>query len=144
MMLSDAQRAHLRTTGTLIGRILMGLLFLVSGLMILTGESGIVGFGGMIEQLGLPLAGLLAWIVVLVKILGGAGLILGYKVGKCAFALFVFVLLTIVFAHNFFVEPEQLGMALKNLAIMGGLLYVMAYGAGEGWKLEQKSGTPSV
>jgi putative oxidoreductase len=87
---------------------------------------------GMIESMGLPLAGLVAWLVVAVKVLGGAGLILGYKTDESALALFIFTLLTVVLVHN---NAEEMTAALKNLSIMGGLLYVLAYGPGNGWKL---------
>jgi len=128
MMMTDAHRAMLRTYGTLVGRILLGLLFFISGLGMLTGGVPVA----MIEGIGIPLAALVAWLVVAVKVLGGAGLILGYRIGLSAAALFVFTLLTVVLIHINDEMPTQL---YKNLAIMGGLLYVMAYGPGEGWRL---------
>ncbi len=130
--MNDAQRACVRTHGILVGRILIGLLFLVSGLSMIFGEYGVAGVAGMIEKIGFPVAGLLAWIVVLVKVLGGAGLILGYRTEQCAMALFVFTLLTVVFVHN---TVDDMTQAMKNLSIMGGLLYVVAYGTGDSWKL---------
>jgi putative oxidoreductase len=128
MMMTDAQRAMMRTHGTLVGRVLLGLLFFVSGVMMLMDGAPV----GMIEGMGIPLAGLVAWVVVLVKVLGGAGLILGYRVGCSAGALFVFTLLTVLLVHN---NAEEMTAALKNLSIMGGLLYVMAFGPGEGWRI---------
>lgn len=127
-MISESRRATLRTQGTLVGRILLGLLFFVSGSMMLMNGAPV----GMIESMGLPLAGLVAWLVVAVKVLGGAGLILGYKTDESALALFIFTLLTVVLVHN---NAEEMTAALKNLSIMGGLLYVLAYGPGNGWKL---------
>ncbi len=132
--MTEAQRTMLRTHGTLIGRTLLGLLFLVSGLQMLTGATGVAGVASMIAGIGIPLAALVAWVVVLVKIIGGTALILGYRVGCAAAALFIFTLLTIVFVHN---TADQMTAALKNLSIMGGLLYVMAFGPGEGWKLSK-------
>lgn len=127
--------AFMRTNGVTIGRILLGLLFFVSGLSMFL-NMGVSGVSGMVSGMGVPVAGLVAVLILAVKILGGAGLILGYKTDLSAKALFVFTLLTVVLVHN---NMAELTSALKNLAIMGGLLYVMAYGAGEGWKLE-KSG----
>ena len=135
MMMSDSQRMAVRTHGVMVGRMLIGLLFLVSGYMKLTGEGGVGGFSGMVEGLGLPAAGLLAWVVVLVELIGGALLILGWRVGQAAGVLVVFLVLTVLLVHNPLSDAAQLGTALKNLAIAGGLLYVLAYGAGEGWKV---------
>lgn len=132
--MNDSQRAYMRTHGTLVGRVLLGLLFLVSGLQMLTaGVSGSYLLSA-IEGVGIPLAGFFAWVIILVKVLGGSSLIVGYRVGLAAASLFVFTLLTIVFVHN---NLGELTAALKNLSIMGGLLYVMAYGAGEGWKISR-------
>ncbi len=134
-MMTDAQRAMMRTHGVLVGRVFLGLLFLVAGYGKLTGESGVGGFGGGLEAMGLPLPMLLAWVVVLVEIIGGACLILGYRVGQAAAALSIFLVLTVLLVHNPLKDAGELTAALKNLSILGGMLYVMAYGAGEGWKL---------
>jgi putative oxidoreductase len=131
LMMTDAQRNMMLTWGTTVGRIFLGLIFFIGGVGMLMNGAPV----GAIASKGIPLASLVAWVVVAIKVLGGAGLILGYRVGLSAAALFVFVLLTIVFFHNVFSDPTQQTAALKNLAIMGGLLYVMAYGAGEGWKI---------
>ncbi len=130
-MLSESQRVMMRTHGTLVGRILLGLLFFVSGVqMLMGGVSG--GFvEGFLANGGWPMAGLLAWVIVLVKVVAGAGLILGYRAGLSAGALFVFTLLTVIFVHGSMEDP----MLFKNLSIMGGLLYVIAYGPGQGWKI---------
>jgi len=131
MMMNDAQRAMMRIHGVLVGRILLGLLFFVSGIQMFM-NMGVSGVSGMVTSMGIPLAGLIAVIVLLIKILGGAALIVGYRVGLAAAALFVFTLLTVALVHN---NMAELGVALKNLAIMGGLLYVMAFGVGEGWSI---------
>lgn len=120
----------LRTHGAMVGRMLIGLLFLFSGVGIVM--NGVDGFVGMIEARGLPMASLLAWIVVLIKIAAGGALILGYKTKEAALALLIFTLLATVFYH---MNLDDMNL-FKNLAIAGGLMYVYIYGPGPGWKLK--------
>lgn len=126
-MLSDAQRTMLQTKGVVLARVLVGLLFVVSGLGMLTGPAGTVAY---YESLGIPMAGILVWVVIAVKVLGGGAVIIGKRVGIAAGALAVFTLIATVIGHSNIADPMQLTQALKNLSIIGGLLYVMAYGAG--------------
>lgn len=74
-------------------------------------------------------------VALLFKFVGSASLVLGYKTKWGALALFVFTFGTIVLAHRAGigftnVDPGQQIMFLKNLAIMGGLLFVYAFGPG--------------
>jgi putative oxidoreductase len=137
------QESHimmLRTHGIVVARVFLGALFFLSGLqIILNGAAGIEGVAGMIGGVGLPLASLFAIIVVIIKVGGGAALVLGYKTREAAVALFLF---TAAASLAFHLAPvEQMGLfgwdmgLFKNLGIMGGLLYAMAYGPGDGWKL---------
>ncbi len=115
----------LDTYAMLIGRVLIGLLFLVTGIQVVMGFSG---FTGMLSSMGLPMASLLAIAVVVVKVGGGAALIIGWNVRYASIALMIFTIFTILLVHNNF--GDQLVMMLKNLAIIGGLLYVYKCGAG--------------
>lgn len=127
MMLSDAQRTMLQTKGVVLARVLVGLLFVVSGIGIVTGPEGTAAF---YEMLGIPMAGLMVWVAAAVKIVGGGLVIVGKRVGIAAAALIVFTIIATLTAHMDLKDPMQLTQALKNLSIIGGLLYVMAYGAG--------------
>ncbi len=120
----------LQSTGTLVGRILLALLFVSGGFNMLMG--GVGNTGMYFDSLGLPIPVLLAAAVIALKIGAGLALMTGYKAEEAAFALFVFTGLTILIAH---MDTADMGL-WKNLSIMGGLLYVMAYGPGEGWKLK--------
>jgi putative oxidoreductase len=70
-----------------------------------------------------------------VEIVGGLLLIIGYKARIAAAVLFLFLAPTTLIFHNFwdFAGAErslQLIHFLKNIAILGGLLYVIGFGAG--------------
>jgi putative oxidoreductase len=134
MHMTDAQRAMMRTYGTLVARIFLGLLFLVSGYGKFSG--GVQGFSEHIPEM-LPFPLLFAWVVVLLEIVGGAMLIVGYRVGLASGALVVFLVLTVLLVHNPLVDGAQLSKALNNFALMAGMLYVMAYGPGDGWRISK-------
>lgn len=117
----------------LIARVLLGGFFLLAGVMKLTG--GIDGTASAIAGTGLPVPMLLAWIVAFVETLGGAAIILGVYFKETAITLAVLVLLISIFMHNP-ADAAQQGTFLKNMALIGGLLYMAAHGAGNTWKLK--------
>lgn len=120
----------LREHGAMVGRMLIGLLFVFSGVGIVM--NGVDSFAGMIGMVDIPMPILVAWIVVVVKVVAGAALILGYRTREAALALLIFVGLATLLYHR---DIEDMNL-FKNLAIMGGLLYVYVYGPGQGWKLK--------
>ena len=121
-MLNNSMRSLLQTKGVVLGRILLGLLFVYSGIGILFMQ-GPTNVAMYYDSIGLPLAGLLVWIVIALKLGAGGALMLGYKTEEAAGALIIFTLLTTLVAHLDLADPN-LG---KNLAIIGGLLYAAAY-----------------
>jgi putative oxidoreductase len=85
--------------------------------------------------LGVPMADVLVWLVILVEIGGGLLLILGWKTRLAAWILAIFVVCATFTAHRFweFDGPQyvaQLTNFMKNLAIAGGLVLVAACGPG--------------
>lgn len=132
----------LRSYGIVLARILLGALFFLSGVQILMGGmTGINGVAGMIGSTGLPIGFVLALVVVAIKVLGGAALILGYRTGMAAAALFLFTGAATLAFHMGDAQMNLFGWDMglfKNLAIMGGLLYAMAYGPGTGFALGNK------
>ncbi len=135
MMLQPKHRDLLQSHGIVVGRSLIGLLFLYTGYgMFMAGPEMI---GGYFNSVGVPFPALAYWLVVAVKMLGGLALILGYRVGCAAAALIGFTLLATYFGHSDLSNPDNHTAIAKNLAIVGGLLYVMAFGAGYGWKLQK-------
>lgn len=108
-----------------VGRILIGLLFL-GGVMKFMSIAMVTGY---IESVGLPFPAILFWLSTLLEVGAALALIFGFKTRLAAWALFAYTALTIVFFHNDLADQVQMTMALKNLAIMGGLLYVIMFEA---------------
>lgn len=125
MMMSTEHRELVRTYGTVVGRVLMGLLFVGGGLSMLFMQ-GPENVGAYFASVGVPLGALMAWPVIILKVVAGGMLMAGYRVGVAATALILFTLGATLIAH---MDPNDTGL-FKNLAIVGGLLYVIAYGKG--------------
>lgn len=127
-MFNESHLELIRTHGSKLGRILMGLLFFVSGLLMLL-DTGPANVAGYFTSLGVPMASLLVWVVILVKIVAGGAIIIGKRTTEAAAALILFTLIATLLAHmDAEVDPSFPTSLLKNLAIVGGLLYLMAFG----------------
>jgi putative oxidoreductase len=119
--------------GSLIARILIALIFILSGFSKITGFDGTVGY---IASKGLPLPQLLAIGAILVELVGGLMLVLGWKARWAAAAMLIFTTLAALIFHNFWAVPpdqmqNQMIHFMKNLSIIGGLLYVVVHGSGQ-------------
>jgi putative oxidoreductase len=111
----------------LAGRLLLSAIFIISGLSKLFAPATTIGY---IESTGLPLAPLGLALAVVVEVLGGSALIAGYRSRLAAAALAVFALATALTFHNDFADQNQFIHFLKNISMTGGLLQVVAFGAG--------------
>jgi putative oxidoreductase len=121
-----------RQYGPLAGRILMALIFLNSGFGKITGFAGTAGF---MASKGMPFAEVLLAGALVFELAGAIMLILGWRVHWGALLLIVFMIPATLMFHNFWAVDaaqyqNQLNHFLKNVAMIGGLLYVMAFGAG--------------
>ena len=125
-----------------IGRILIGLPFAMSGLSKLAAYSQTTA---MIAAAGLPFPPLAFVVAVAVELGGGLLLVLGYHVRPIALALAVFSVVAAVSFHSNFADQNQMIHFLKDVMLAGGLLQIVAFGAGaisiEQWR--QKSVTAS-
>jgi len=111
----------------LLGRLVIGLPFLMSGVGKLTTYAATTAYIG---STGLPLAPL-GWVIaVAFEIGGGLLLVFGFRAREVAFALAVFVLATAVFFHRNFADQNQMIHFLKNIMMTGGLLQIAHFGAG--------------
>ena len=114
------------------GRVALAALFLWSGYGKLVHLDGNVGY---MKAAGVPMAEVLIWPALLVELIGGALLILGWKARWAALALALFTIPATFLFHAFWNVPADQALNaqihfMKNLAIVGGLLSVVAHGAG--------------
>jgi putative oxidoreductase len=117
---------------SVIGRVLLALMFILSGFGKLTDIQGTAGF---IASGGLPAPAVLAVVVGLLELLGGLALVVGYQVRLVGLVLALFTLAASVVFHAYWSAPAaqqyvtQL-LFMKNISVAGGLLLVSALGAG--------------
>ena len=112
---------------TLVGRILLSLIFVMSGLGKLADHTGTVGY---INSVGAPMPEIAYWLAVIVEVGFGLALLVGFKAKIAAIGLAVFTLAAAFLFHNNFADQMQMIMFLKNITIVGGLLLIVAHGAG--------------
>jgi putative oxidoreductase len=111
----------------LLGRIAIAAIFLSSGFGKLTAPAATIGY---IASAGLPLPQVALAVAILVELGGGTLLVLGYRTRLVAAALAVFTLATGLAFHSELGDQNQFVHFFKNIAIVGGLLQVMSFGAG--------------
>ncbi len=111
-----------------VGRLLIGLPFMASGLGKLMNYAGTIAY---IKTTALPLPAPLAYVGALAVELGcSILLILGFQTRIVAAIFCLFCLTTAVFFHAHFSDQNQTFHFIKNLVMTGGLLQLVTYGAG--------------
>jgi len=118
--------------GPPLGRILLSLLFITSGIRKIGGFEGTVGY---IASKGVPLPQVAAAGTIFIEVVVGIALLIGLKARLSALVIAAFTLAASIIFHPYWAVPaEQVMMQqinfYKNLSIIGGLLFVAAFGAG--------------
>ncbi|MDW6024070.1 DoxX family protein [Mesorhizobium sp. BAC0120] len=111
----------------LIGRILLSIIFILSGFQKLTAISATAGY---FASYGLPGGAATAVVVGLVEFVGGLAILLGFQTRIAAWLLAVFSVASALVAHTNFADLMQLINFQKNLAMAGGFLVLATYGPG--------------
>ncbi len=118
----------------LLGRILICVIFLNSAFGKITNPRATMD---IMEKHGLPLVQIGLPAAIAAEALGGLSLLLGLRARIGAGVLFVFLIPTTLFFHNFWAYAGdaaayrgQMTNFMKNLAILGGLLMLVAFGPG--------------
>jgi putative oxidoreductase len=121
-----------RPTAALIGRILIAAIFITSGIAKVVDPAGAVGY---MKAVGIPQPDVLVWVAALAEILGGLAVLFGFLTRVAALGLLVFLAVTTLCFHAFWnlegaEQKTQMVNFMKNLAIGGGLMMLIANGAG--------------
>jgi len=133
--LSSAERnaAYLQDFIILVARVLIGLIYVLSG----WGKvSGLDSFVLSLERRNIPAATLLGYVGAVTEFFGGAAIMLGFGTRYAALAIFIFTIAATLIGHRYweFADPalrrQNQTNFLKNLTMMGGLLLLFLTGGG--------------
>lgn len=119
-----------------LGRLLLALIFIFAGLGKIAAPEATQGY---IASKGLPLPWLGYLLAVVIEAGGGILLFIGYQTRLVALVLALFSVVTAVIFHNNFADQNMMIHFLKNMAMAGGLLQVVAFGAG-GFSVDNRRG----
>jgi len=111
----------------LIGRILIALIYIMSGWGKLMAPAGTMAY---IAKAGLPLPLVALIIAIIVELIGGILLVVGYQTRLVALVMAIFTVAAAIGFHSNFADQNMFIHFFKNIAMTGGLLQVVAFGAG--------------
>jgi putative oxidoreductase len=120
------------STLLLLGRILLGSIFVISGYGKLM---GLAAFAASLEKNGVPYASMLAPVGAAVEFFGGLAIVLGIEVRFAALLMIAFVIVATLISHRFWeladaARRTQTTQFSKNVAIIGGFVLLHAAGGG--------------
>lgn len=116
----------------LLGRILLSVVFILGGY----GKIGGFSFEeGLVAAKHLPMPAVALGIALVVELVGGLAILTGFFARFTGWILFLYMIPTTFLFHNFWAMQgmDRIDSTIhfeKNLAIMGGLLLLAAFGAG--------------
>ena len=123
--LISKRRAALRNLAEASGRLLLAVFFLLAGVGKLGAYKATAAY---MVSAGVP--GALLPAVIATELLGSLAIILGWKARVAAFLLAGYAVLTALIFHHNLADQAQMIMFFKDLSIAGGLLLLVANGAG--------------
>jgi len=124
---STLDTTTLSASASLTGRVLLSAIFLFSGISKISAPAGMIGY---IESVGLPFPTFALALAIVVEMVGAVALIVGYRSRLVAAGLAVFSVATALAFHNQLGDQNQFIHFFKNIAMAGGLLQIVAFGAG--------------
>jgi len=125
----------LNSATQLTGRVLMSFIFIMAGISKIGAYAGTQGY---MESVGVP--GILLPVVILLEVAGGLAILLGWQTRIAALLLAGFSIVSAVIFHANFADQMQMILFMKNIAMAGGLLFLVA-GATHKWSIDGKRNT---
>ena len=116
-----------------VGRVFIALIFVMSGLNKMGNYANTAGW---MDAMGVP-GGLLPVVIVL-EVLGGLAIIIGWQTRIASFLLAGFCILSALLFHNNLGDQNEMIQFMKNVAMAGGFLFLTAHGAGK-FSLENRA-----
>ena len=116
----------------LLGRIFISVLFFINGIFKINNYEGTIEW---MDGYGLP--GIMIIPAIIIEIVAPILIVIGYKTKIAAALLFLFCISTAFIFHNDFSDQMQLTAFLKNIALAGGFMILIANGA-RGYSLDKK------
>ena len=116
----------------LLGRIFISVLFFINGIFKINNYDGTIEW---MDSYGLP--GIMIIPTIIIEIVAPILIVIGYKTKIAAALLFLFCISTAFIFHNEFSDQMQLTAFLKNIALAGGFMFLIANGAGA-YSLDKK------
>ena len=122
----------LNSATQLTGRVLMSFIFIMAGISKIGAYAGTQGY---MESMGIP--GILLPLVILLEVGGGLALLLGWQTRIAALLLAGFSVVSAIIFHANFADQMQSILFMKNVAMAGGLLFLVA-GTTHVWSIDAK------
>jgi putative oxidoreductase len=110
-----------------LGRLFMAAIFILAGGQKLMNPGGTAGY---FASMHIPIPDVTVWVVIIVELIGGLLILIGWQTRWVALVLAAFCLVTGLAVHLPAGDQNNMIHFLKNLAMAGGFLYVFANGAG--------------
>ncbi|MBK8455991.1 MAG: DoxX family protein [Phyllobacteriaceae bacterium] len=111
----------------LVARILLVILFLLSAFGMASSPAGVAGYFG---SLGMPMPGVMVWLVVALKLVAGLAVLVGWNTRYASYALAAFSVGAALIGHNNIADQNEMTQLLKDFAIAGGFLALSVAGPG--------------
>ena len=123
---------NLRTYAVPLGRLLLSAVFIWAGIGKLMDPAGTAGY---FAHVNIPAPAVMVWIAIIIELIGGLMILVGFQTRWVALVLAIFCLVTGFGVHLPVGDLANMTHFYKNLAMAGGFLYVFAFGAGT-WSVD--------